>query len=197
VERERGELLGREVGGEVGVDEPGRDRAAARGLEVHAGAVVGDGDVDRVLLAARVDPDAARLGLAGGRAQLGPLDAVVDRVADQVHERVAEAVEDRAIELELAARDLDLDALAEPLRDVAREARQRLHAAQQRRRAQRERAPLELPDRTVHAVEARGEHRAARGPLPARRAHLARVQDHLAHGREEAVERVRAHAHGG
>src|SRR5262245_45575709 len=106
--------------------------SAPRGLEVHAGAVVGDADPDRILLAPRVDADAPGLGLAGRDARLGLLDAVVDGVADQVHQRIGEAIEDRAVELELAARDLHLRLLAQALGDVARRARERLQDAQQR-----------------------------------------------------------------
>ena len=101
--------------------------------------------------------DAAGLGLAGGAPRSGRLDAVVDRVAHQVHQRIGEPVEDRAVELELGAAQLDLDALAGRARDLARDARQRLEDAQQRRRAQLERAPLQLADDAVHPVEADGE----------------------------------------
>jgi hypothetical protein len=41
---------------------------------------------------------------------------VVDGVAEQVHERIGETVEDRAVELSSAAAQLDLDLPAQPLR---------------------------------------------------------------------------------
>ena len=96
----------------------------------------------------------ARRDALGGR-----LDAVIDRVAQQVHERIGEPVEDRAVELELGAAQLHLDPHARALGDVARRARQRLEDAQQRRGAQLERAALQLADHAVHAVEALGERR--------------------------------------
>ena len=51
--------------------------------------------------------------LAGGGALLGRLEAVVERVADEVDERVAERVDDGAVELGVLADELELDLLAE------------------------------------------------------------------------------------
>ena len=62
--------------------------------------------------------------LAGGDALLGRLEAVVERVADEVHERVAERVDDGAVELGVLADELELDLLAELGREVAHEARE-------------------------------------------------------------------------
>src|SRR5207247_1442509 len=79
---------------------------------------------------------------------------------------------------------------------VARRARQRLEDAQERRGAQLERAPLQLADHAVHPVEALGECGVLARARLRHRAHLARVEDHLADGGEEAVERARVDAHG-
>ena len=49
----------------------------------------------------------------------GGLDAVIDRVADQVQQRIADLVEDRAVELDLLALDVEPDPLAEVPRQVA------------------------------------------------------------------------------
>ena len=54
--------------------------------------------------------------LAGGDALRRRLEPVVERVAHEVHERVAERVDDGAVELRVGALQPQLDLLAEPLR---------------------------------------------------------------------------------
>ena len=56
----------------------------------------------------RTRPDAR---LARARARLGRLDRVVDRVADEVHERVGEVLDDELVELDVAAGHLEVDLL--------------------------------------------------------------------------------------
>ena len=180
------------------MDETRRDGALAQRREVHAGAVVADGDADRVLLAGRLDEQAADFRLARGDAHLRRLEAVVDRVAHQVDERIVEAVEDRAVELELGARERDLHALADARGHLACDTRQVLHHAQQRRGAQRERASLEFADDAVHLVEAAREARVLTDAVGlGGGAQLAGGEDHLADRAEEAVERLVRHPHGG
>ena len=54
------------------------------------------------------------VGLAARRSRSsGRLEAVVDRVAHEVHERVAERVDHRAVELGVGADERELDLLAE------------------------------------------------------------------------------------
>ncbi len=72
----------------------------------------------------RLEVHGARGGLAGSDARFRLLDAVVDAVAHQVHQRVADALEHRLVELGLLARELEVDLLAEPLRDVAHQTRE-------------------------------------------------------------------------
>ena len=64
------------------------------------------------------------LGLAGRVALLRRLEAVVERVADEVHERVAERVDHGAVELGVLAHELQVDLLAELGREVAHEPRE-------------------------------------------------------------------------
>ena len=77
------------------------DGAALHLVEVDASPVVAHRDAHVIALAG-VDHDAARCRLAR-EPRVGRLEAVVDRVANQVDERVAEPVEDRAVDLELGA----------------------------------------------------------------------------------------------
>ena len=62
-------------------------------------------------------------GLAGGEARLGSLDAVVDGVAHQVHQRIADLLEHGLVELGAVAGEAQLDLLAEALAQVAHQAR--------------------------------------------------------------------------
>ncbi len=197
MERQLDDLLGRQIVGERRVHESRRDGALAQRGEIHAGAVVADGDADRVLLARRLDAQIAHLGLAGLRRALPASRGRGRRRCAPVDERVVEAVEDRAVEFELGAGECHLDALAGAHRHFARDARKILHHAQQRRRAQRERAPLQLADHAIHLVEAAGEARVLADPVGfGGGAQLAGGEDHLAHRAEKAVERLVRDPHG-
>ena len=88
-------------------------RPSSRTVMIDVAAGVAGGDLER-----------AGRGLAGGDALLGRLEAVVERVADEVDERVAERVDHGAVELGLLADELELDLLAELRRQVADEARE-------------------------------------------------------------------------
>src|SRR5690606_22598015 len=66
-------------------------------VRVDAFAVIRNCYDDAVLDLARRDRDPAGLGLAGGGAGLGRLDAVVDGVADDVDQRIADRLDDRAV----------------------------------------------------------------------------------------------------
>ena len=133
--------------------------------------------------------------LAGRLALLGRLEAVVERVADEVHERVAERVDDGAVELGVLADELELDLLAELGREVADEPREaqedgldRDHADLHDHRLQGLRAAREV----LHGL------REARAPRPGRRATstCGAVDDELAHEVHQLVEPLGVDAHG-
>ena len=91
---------------------------------VDAAAVVAHGDDHVAAGVAGGDLQRARGRLARRDALLRRLEAVVERVADEVHERVAERVDHGAVELGLLAHELELDLLAELRREVAHEPRE-------------------------------------------------------------------------
>src|SRR5690606_29005095 len=99
-------------------------------------------DQDLVPRLARADPQNAGRRLAGVRTVFGALDAVVDRVADDVGERIADHLDHLAVQLDVAAIDLKRHALAELARYVAH------HAGQHHEQA-------------VHALHARAGDRVA------------------------------------
>ena len=57
------------------------------------------------------EPDPALARLAGRLAGIGRLDAVVERVPDEVAERIADLLEDRSVELGVLALDDEGDVL--------------------------------------------------------------------------------------
>ena len=92
----------------------GQDRRA-----VDAAAVVAHPERDAVAVPGRREQDAPLGRLARGDAGLGGLDPVVGGVPDQVQERIADLVQDRAVELDLLAFDVEPDPLAEVPRQIA------------------------------------------------------------------------------
>ena len=85
------------------------DRRTADAGGVDAASVVRDLHQHLVSFPARPQPDTALLGLARRPALLGPLEAVIHRVADEMEERLLERVQDGAIELGAFALDLQED----------------------------------------------------------------------------------------
>ena len=112
--------------------QPERDRAVAHELEIHARAVVGDGDDDFRALALQRDVDDAGLVLAAGDAGRRQFDAVDDGVADHVLEGRQHPLQHLAVELARGAVDADLHLLAGFGRGLARDAREALNLALER-----------------------------------------------------------------
>ena len=125
-------------------------------------------------------------GLAGRDALLRAFEAVVERVAHEVHERVAERVDHGAVELGVLADEVELDLLAELGREVAHEPREaqedglhRDHPDLHDHRLQRVRRAREV----LHGLREAG-HVGARGE----RLDLGAVQDELAHEVHQLIE---------
>ncbi len=116
----------------------------AHAREVDAGAVVGELDHHFVADLPHRQRDLAGLRLAGVAARLARLDAVVERVAQQVLERADQLFQHRAVELDLRAVDLEVGALVELLRGRAQDPVQALGQAAERHRADREQPLLHL-----------------------------------------------------
>jgi hypothetical protein len=98
------------------------DRLRADLLGVEASAVVAHLDRDLAALVVGADPDHALLRLAHGSPLLGWLDPVIDRVPNEVRERVPDRFDDRPVQLGLLAFRLDPRPLAERDREVAHDA---------------------------------------------------------------------------
>ena len=111
---------------------------------LHPLAVVLDGDDDLAVRVAGTHPQHARGGLAGFPAALRGLQAVVDRVPHEVAERVADLLEDAAVELGLLALDDELDLLAQLIREVANDAREAVEDGLDREHPQSGHLVLEL-----------------------------------------------------
>src|SRR3954449_10962371 len=128
-------------------------------------------------------------------AVLRRLEAVVERVADEVDERVAERLDDRAVELGVLADELELDVLVELARQVADEARE----------AHEDGVDRDHADLHDHGLEGlRGARELLHGLAEARHAGVGgerlderAVHDELAHGVHERVEALGVDADGG
>ena len=138
--------------------------------------------------------------MPGGRlarrdALFDPFEAVVERIAHEVHERVAERVDHGAVELGVLAHELQLDLLAELGREVAHEPRE----------AQEDGFHGDHPDLHDHRLQGvRGAREVLHGLREARhvglldeRLDLRAVQDELAHEVHELVQAFRVDADGG
>ena len=134
-------------------------------------------------------------GLPAATRSSGAFEAVVERVAHEVHERVAERVDHGAVELGVLADELQLDLLAELGREVAHEPRE----------AQEHGFHGDHPDLHDHRLQrVRGAREVLHGLREARhvglldeRLDLRAVQDELAHEVHELVQPLRVDADGG
>ena len=84
-----------------------------------------DVEDDRVALLVRVERDAAHAPASPLRARsLGRLDAVIERVADDVHQRIGELLDHHLVELRVLAAQHELDLFVQLARDLAHGARE-------------------------------------------------------------------------
>ena len=111
----------------------------------------------RSRVARQQDPALGRL--PGRDARVRRLDAVVGRVPDQVQQRVADLVENRAVELDLLAFDVEADALAEVAREVAHQPRKALEHLAHRRHPRRDHLGLHPRHQPRDPVAHLGERR--------------------------------------
>ncbi len=84
------------------------DRLAVEPVQIEPRAVVAQDERDLVALLPEGDADAPALGLAGRAARRRRFDAVDQRIAQHVLERRADLLQHAAVELDLAAFDLEL-----------------------------------------------------------------------------------------
>jgi hypothetical protein len=93
-------------------DQASRPGAGAHRRKIHPAAIVAQADAQVVAAHLGVERHATDLGLAGGGTHVGHLNAVIDRVAQQVEQRLAQLVEHLAVGLSAAVIDEQLDALS-------------------------------------------------------------------------------------
>ena len=91
---------------------------------VDARAVVRDHNDDVISLVTRDESDLTRARLALLLTVVRMLNAMIKRVSQKVHQRIADLVDDRAIEFGFLALDREVDVLVEFLGDVAHHARE-------------------------------------------------------------------------
>ena len=99
-------------------------------------AVVGDDDFDPIAMLDSRDGKFRTSRLADGPASLGRFDAVVDRIAHHMHQRVDQQIDHAFVDARFAPLDHDVDVLLELLREIPRGARQPAEQAVDRDHAQ-------------------------------------------------------------
>ena len=136
-------LLAAQAGGGFRIDQALLACLRAQLFRIDAGAIVLHLDADVVTFLLRRQPHMAHPRLALRFAQVGHFHAMVDGVADQVHQRVGQRFDQVAVELGLGADQLQVHFLLQRAGDVAGdlgEAREylahRLHAGAHHRRLQ-------------------------------------------------------------
>ena len=129
----------------------------------------------------------------------GGLDAVVDGVADQVHERLAELVDHRLVDARVLALQHELDALALLAREVAHQPREALEDVADRQHPHVHDRLLQLRRGARHPVDGleqvrphAGQHL---GHVPRELAELGPVDDQLPHQVEQVIELGEVDAH--
>ena len=181
------------------------EQAPVHGLAAHrrgvdAGAVVHDRDEDVVGLLHRGEQDRAGRGLAAGHPRLRRLDAVVHAVADHVHERLADLVDDGLVDAGLLALQDQLDVLPLLPGEVAHQPRKALEDMADGQHADVHHRFLQLGgDRRhlLHRREQLGHLPLAPqllGQLAAQLVELRAVDDQLAHEIEQVIELDEVHA---
>src|SRR5579862_7190081 len=164
---------------------------------VEPAAVIAHFDRDVAAAMARIKMNRACHGFAGRTAHIGLFDSMVDAVAHEVNERIADLLEDGLVEFGVLAGDLELDLLAESLRQIAHHAWEAAEYETDRQHAHAHDAFLQLAHVALELVEAGAE--AVRGGSLEDAAKLAQHRlrdDELAHGVHELVDLLDAHANG-
>ncbi len=82
--------------------------------------------------------------LAGGQAPVGGFETVIERIAHQVHQRIADLLEHRLVEFGALAEQLEFDLLAELAREVVHDARKAVERKTDRQHANLHHAFLQL-----------------------------------------------------
>ncbi len=116
----------------IGGNQAQRTGALAHAREIDAGAVVGQVDHDFVADLANRQRYFAGLELTGLDARIARLDAVVERVAQQMLERTDQLFQHRAVEFHLGAVNFEVRALVQLLGGRAQDAVQALRQAAER-----------------------------------------------------------------
>ena len=122
-------------------------------LGIDARAVVADFNDDAAAAMFGGKADGAFFGLAGRRRSSGILDAVIDRVADDVGQRIAQTLDDRSVDLGVFADHFETDFLSGLRRQFADQPRHALEHRAHLLRAHRHDAVFQLAGVMDHLFE--------------------------------------------
>ena len=143
------------------------DRRRPQLDRVYAAAVVPHDDDDPIAFLFRPNQELAGRGFAAPNSFAGRLDAVIDRVAEQVNQRLGNLLDDLLVELRFAAPDRQDHFLVEGSRQVAHGAWKRIEHRGERQHGQLDHALPELLGDQVQADPVVTEVRQELAHLPA------------------------------
>ena len=129
------------------------DRLAADLARINARAVIRDHDDDVVPLMPRDETDFTDARLSLFLACIRALNAVVERVAQEVHDRIADLVDNGTIQLGLLTLDREVDLLAEFLGYVAHHSGEAVEHRTDRDHADLHNNILQIARHTVHLLK--------------------------------------------
>ena len=142
----------------------------------------------------RDESDLTRARLALLLTVVGMLDAMIERVSQKVHQRIADLVDDRTVEFGLLALDREVDVLVEFLGDVANHARETVEHLADGNHAHLHDDVLQVRRHAIHLLQSLRQFRHAVRRADLLKAHL--VDDELANEVHEVVELLNVNAHG-
>ena len=160
-----------------------------------AASVVRDGDLDRAAALFRCELDSRARRLPCCLSLARRLDSVANGVADHVHERLGQALQNDSVELGVVPADQELDILPLGRGDVADSAGKRRGDRRERHHAHLDRGILQLAEQPATQVELVGHCLVAAAAIVADHVlEPAAVEHGLGHEVEQAINLLRRHA---
>ena len=181
--------LGQQCGA-IGREQPALNGLGANPVHIHARAVVGHFNNDVAALLHRAQAQRALGVLAHGLAHIGRLNAVVQRIAHRVCQRVLDGLEQTLVELRLLAFHLQPHPPAQRLREIAHNARHLREHVRHRLHARLHHALAQVGGHHVQTPRKHGHVRIAGGGLQ----HLVAREHQLAHQIHHPVQQHHIHA---
>ena len=112
-----------QISAQLFTDQTGLDGTSDNAFVVEPSTIVADFDDNVATLVVSTQSQLAGAGFAVRFTNVGGLDSVIDRVANEMEERPFYRLDDRFVEIGLLALHFEIDLLAEAQSEIARESR--------------------------------------------------------------------------